>query len=294
MNPRVNLTGAYDLHIHAAPSIYPRYITDEEAAEQAREAGLAAIMLKCHFESTVSRARLVNKLVPEVSTYGGLVLNRYVGGLNIRLVETVLEQGGKQIWFPTMDSKEHSRIFGSVGSYGLASMGAREDAEKVSGISVVSEDGTLTSEASAIIELVREKKAIVGTCHLSREELHAVVQHAGAIGAKALITHPFFAVPNLSVEELRTLTDLGGIAELLAISAFNLPTAHQASLHRVKEAIDQIGPDKFIISSDGGQPFNPMPSEALRVYAESLFELGVPASDLRTMMVENPERMLSA
>ena len=292
MNIRVDLSGAYDLHIHSAPSIYPRLISDEEAAQQAREFGLAGIMLKCHFESTVSRARLVNKLVPEVSTYGGVVLNSFVGGINPRTVETILEQGGKEIWLPTMDSAEHQRIFGSVGSYGLASMDAKGEERTSKGITLLDSSGELTKETRRVIELVRDYKAILGTCHLSRAELRDVVSYAGEIEVKTLITHPFFSVPNLNKKELKELIDLGGIAELLAITAFNLPTHHRPSLHLIKEAIEEIGPSKFVISSDGGQPFNPTPCEALRVYAESLFELGVPSNDLRTMMVENPERML--
>jgi len=292
MNPRIKLTGAYDLHIHSAPSIYPRYITDEEAAQQARDADLAGIMLKCHFESTVSRAFFVNKLVPEVCTYGGIVLNTFVGGINPRIVETILDQGARQVWFPTMDSAEHQRVFGSVGSYGLASMDANDQERATQGITVLTSSGELTHETRRIIELVQAHKAIIGTCHLSREELRAVVKYAGEIGTKTLITHPFFTVPDLGTDELKELTDLGGIAELLAITVFNLPTSHRPPLQRIKEAIDLIGPDKFIISSDGGQPFNPTPCEALRVYAESLFELGVPANDLRMMMVETPERML--
>ena len=293
MNSRISLRGAYDLHIHSAPSIYPRYITDEEAAVQAREAGLAGIMIKCHFESTVSRAQLVNRLVPEVKTYGGVVLNGFVGGLNVQMVEAVLDQGAKQIWFPTMDSAEHRRVFGSVGSYGVASMDSEGQGSGSQGISVVSQSGDLLPETRRIIELVREHNAILGTCHLSRGELRAVASYAGTIGAKTLITHPFFAVPNLSKDELRELTDLGATAELLAITAFNLPTPHRAELKAIHQAIVEIGVGKIIISSDGGQPFNPMPSEALRVYAESLFELGISATDLRTMMIENPERMLS-
>lgn len=288
LNPRVSLEGAYDLHIHTAPSIYPRYVDDIEAARQARAAGMRGIMLKCHFESTVSRAYHTEQSVPGIRVFGGIVLNRFVGGINPRIVETVLEQGGKQVWMPTMDSEEHRRVFGSVRSYGLKSMDARVGEGNLPGISVLDSAGDLIAEAKAIIHLIASAGAVLGTSHLSFDEMEKTVLHAQRVGAKVLITHPFFTLPNLDVPRLKRLTDLGAIAELCAVTVFNLPTKHRPSLHSIKHAIDEIGPAKFIISSDAGQPFNPAPTEALRVYVESLFELGVPMADLRAMIAETP------
>jgi len=293
LNPRVSLEGAYDLHIHTAPSIYPRYLDDVEAALQARAAGMKGVMFKCHYESTVSRAFHTAHAVPGINVYGGIVLNNFVGGINPRIVEAVLEQGARQIWMPTMDSEEHRRVFGSVGSYGLKSMDAKGIERELAGISVLDKRGELIDVVKKVIDLVKDFDAILGTCHLSYDELLAVVRYAREVGAKVLVTHPFFTVPNLSKEALKQLTDLGGVAELTAVTAFNLPSSHRVSLQVVKEAIDYIGPNKFIISSDAGQPFNPVPVEAIRVYVESLYELGVPKTDLRTMMVETPEWLLS-
>lgn len=51
--------------------------------EEAGRAGMAGIMLKSHYESTIARAILANiHCASCTKAYGGLVLNWPVGGLN--------------------------------------------------------------------------------------------------------------------------------------------------------------------------------------------------------------------
>lgn len=96
-----DLKGAIDIHVHSSPSIFPRSVNDLELAEQAKQAGMRAIVLKAHEESTVSRAKLVSKVVEGIEVYGSLVLNEYVGGLNPYAVDMAIQQGAKLIWMPT-------------------------------------------------------------------------------------------------------------------------------------------------------------------------------------------------
>ena len=289
-NQRIMLENAFDLHIHTAPDVFPRYLTDVEAASLARSHGMEAIMLKCHHESTVSRATHTEVQVPGIKVFGGIVLNRYVGGLNVQAVETALKAGAKEVWMPTTDSEFHRKTFGSVGSYGLRSMDASETQQTVKfGITILNEKGELIPEIISIIDLIIEFNVIFGTSHLSPEEDFEVLRYAQGKNAKILVTHPFFRLPNLDLGSMQKMADMGAIFELVAVDHFNLPTEHHPTVHRAKEAIDAIGPNKFILSSDAGQPFNPNPAEAIRVVAESLFELGTPKEDLRLIMVDVPK-----
>ena len=52
------LHDAVDLHIHSAPSHFPRNVNDIEAAQNAAS-GMKAIVIKNHRESTVGRAKLL-------------------------------------------------------------------------------------------------------------------------------------------------------------------------------------------------------------------------------------------
>src|ERR1044071_7880825 len=46
------LQGSIDLHIHPSPSLFPRRIDAVEAAQQAAQAGMRAIVIKSHHHTT--------------------------------------------------------------------------------------------------------------------------------------------------------------------------------------------------------------------------------------------------
>lgn len=103
------LHGAIDLHTHSGPSPMPRRITHVEAARQASEAGFRAILVKCHYHSTVTD---VLAMAPELDgldtqVFGGVALNSVTGGLNPHAVDLALRLGGKIVWFPTISSAAH-------------------------------------------------------------------------------------------------------------------------------------------------------------------------------------------
>jgi len=94
-----DISGAFDLHIHSAPCLFPRIGDDLDLARHAAEANLSGILLKSHFESTVGRAALVRKVMPAVGVFGGLVLNGFTGGLNPLAVENALPPWPFPIWW---------------------------------------------------------------------------------------------------------------------------------------------------------------------------------------------------
>jgi hypothetical protein len=55
------LEGAIDLHVHSAPDVDIRRFNDLELASEAKRAGMGAILIKSHQNSTVERAWLVSK-----------------------------------------------------------------------------------------------------------------------------------------------------------------------------------------------------------------------------------------
>ena len=89
------LQGAIDIHVHAGPHLTssPRRVDPFEAAQEAKDAGMQAIVLLDVFEMTNGVSWLVNKIVPDFRTYGGLILNTVYGGMNPRAVKTALHYG---------------------------------------------------------------------------------------------------------------------------------------------------------------------------------------------------------
>ena len=106
------ITGLIDFHTHAAPDIFGRAIDDDELAALAASRQMEAIVFKNHVTHTADRAWLVRKHVPGIKVFGGITLNRAVGGLNPQAVEWMWRmQGGygRVVWFPTFDADNHVR-----------------------------------------------------------------------------------------------------------------------------------------------------------------------------------------
>lgn len=97
-----NLAGLIDLHIHSAPDVRARLLDDAAVARQAADAGMRAIVLKSHVTVTADRATLAERATGgAIRVFGGVALNRPVGGLNPFAVRTALQLGGRIVWLPT-------------------------------------------------------------------------------------------------------------------------------------------------------------------------------------------------
>ncbi|SVA99789.1 uncharacterized protein METZ01_LOCUS152643 [marine metagenome] len=286
----VELDGAVDLHIHSFPCVFQRRIDDREAAQAASDRGMAAIVLKSHHESTVSRAYLLQPEFPDMKIFGGVVLNQFVGGINPAAAEVALRLGAKEVWMPTIDAAHHVEVHGVRGGYDVQT----SDSEFVWGdpISAV-KDGKVTNEALTVLELIGKYEAILGTAHLSLEEISLLVPAAHERGVKKiLITHPYFRVPaGMNAEFLKEMIQYGAIAEFgyCTIS----PMWAYVNLQFTKDVMDDIGYDNCVVMSDTGQSHNPLPPEAVWLYAQGLSEKGVSPRNIEKLIKDTPKGLLS-
>ena len=89
-----SLAGVIDIHAHAASQTgalnFQRQFDAIQAAQIAKIYGMRGIVLKEHTTETASWAYLVSQVVPGVEVFGGIVLNRYVGGMNPAAVEAMI------------------------------------------------------------------------------------------------------------------------------------------------------------------------------------------------------------
>lgn len=293
----ISISGFYDLHIHSAPAPFVRIGDSEDIARWCAEAGMAGICIKSHFESTVSKVHHARKHLaadyPDFRIFSGIALNRGVGGVNPGAVELALEQGAKIVWFPTMDAAAHAEAFGGVGTWGLGSMtvGARIEGSPRGGFTVLGADGRLTAEAREVMALAAAYDAVLATGHLGRKEVFAVADHAASIGHRRLVvTHPEFRVPNLSLDDLMQLAEMGARFEFCAVNTFPLSRLH--SVEHIRDMILGVGVEHCIVSTDAGQLFNPPPPETLRVFVQSLHEIGVDEATIRALCIDNPLRLV--
>ena len=284
-----DISGAYDLHVHASPELFPRLGDDLDMARHAAEVGLAGLLIKNHCESTVGRARLAQKIIDGTKVFGGLVLNHFTGGINPAAVEASLALGAKQIWMPTIDAAAHGAVFGHLGGFGYQESGLKLHRL---GLSVLDDSGWLSEATKAIVELVRDAGAILGTAHLGREEIFALAAFAGEMKLdKLLITHPEFNPPRLSLEDLKALIHQGAWVELCGGNLYPIPG--QGRIDDYRGLVAELGARRIVLSSDAGQPRKSLPGEVLRIFAQCLLDKGVSQAEIDIMTKENPARLLS-
>jgi hypothetical protein len=271
------LEGACDIHVHSAPDIDPRRYDDFELAREAARAGMAAILIKSHQNSTVERAILASKAVADVQVFGGLVLNRPVGGLNPEAVRVALALGARQIWMPTRSAANHRRFYGQ---------------DDGAGIGILDGEGALLPPVAEILDLIAPTGCVLGTGHLSPDESCVLIAEARRRGVRNIVvTHPEWQGTYFPFDlQVRLAAAHGVLFERCYVS-----TTHRCGFTPMKTiagGIAAAGPETTILATDLGQPDTPPPAEGLRLYAEQLRAFGFTPDQLRRMAVENPARLL--
>jgi hypothetical protein len=270
------LAGAIDIHVHAAPDVFPRKFDDVELAMVACDAGYRGLLLKCHHFPTMGRAFHVRKRFPDFAFYGGLALNSPTGGLNPCAVEQALAMEAKEIWFPTLSAAHHRRQHG-LGQTGLA---------------ILDSGGRLRPAVNAIVKAVARADAILGTGHLSEAEISVLV--AGALDAgvrKIVITHPEWPPTSISLDLQARLAETGHVY-FERCYIVTLPGCGGVAMREIAEAIRAVGWQSTVLATDLGQRTNPCPIGGMRTYVSRLHDHGFTKAQLRHMVVTNPARLL--
>ena len=270
------LVGAIDMHVHAAPDASIRRLLDvEEAARQAEQAGMAGLVFKHHDYCTAPLAELVNKHLTSCRVFGSICLDGPVGGLNPEAVEHAAKLGARVVWMPTFSShQDRSRRGGQ-------------------GIRVVDDKGQLLEATRQILEIIREHQMVLATGHISRDETFAVVAAARAMGiSRIVITHPMTRSfgANLDVEDQVALAEQGAYIEHCFVAT--MPMHDRVDPAAMAEAIRRVGPARCVMSTDFGQLHNPPPVEGLRMFIASMLRMGFAPEEVRTMVKDNPARLL--
>lgn len=261
-----------DTHVHSAPDVKPRALTDRDVALAAANADMRAVVLKSHVTITADRAAIAEAAAHgRVRVLGGVVLNRAVGGLNPDAVAAALAMGGRIVWLPTTSARSTSPRL--EGRDGLA----------------VVEDGQAVPALVEILERVAAADAVLATGHLVREELRVVVPEAKRRGVRRiLVTHPELPLVGLDTETQRALARDGVLFERCWQSVLS----GGATLDRVIADTRAVGIEHTVLATDLGQPENPDPVDGYRAYVDVLAMSGFGGSDLERMASTNAATLL--
>jgi len=287
------LKGAVDIHMHPGPDIGgQRRLDFIEAAQQAREVGMKAIVFKPLSYPTTDRAYAAMKAVPGIEVFGGIMLDRAVGGLNPKAVKTAVEQcKAKVVYFPVFFSAYSvSRSAGSkLYSMRLKQLGA-DPSEK--GITILGRGDTILPEVEEILNIIAENKGtILDTAHLSPKESLILIEEARKRGVeKITVSHPTAAIIDATPGEQKEMARRGAYLVQTCAQLFHMPEAEDP--HKILEAIKAAGPEHCCMATDCGHINYPAPVEALRIFIRIMMGMGLTEAQINTMIKENPAKIL--
>jgi hypothetical protein len=275
--PPKMLPGVIDIHVHSDPDSVPRSIDAIDLARLAKQRGMRGLVLKNHYESTAALAYTVRKEVPGIEVFGGIDLNRTVGGINPAAVERmILMKGGwgRVIWMPTFDAENQVRF-------------SKENRPFVA----VAKDGKLLAEVQQVIMLAAKSHLLLETGHSSAEEGLLIVREARRAGVEhVVVTHAMKAPVHMTIPQMQQAAAAGAFIELdYGGMVGRNPEFHIADYAK---AIRAIGPRACILSSDLGQPGNPLHPDGLAALFEALGKEGFSQADIDLMSKTNPARVL--
>jgi len=273
---------AVDTHMHTAPGAFPRHDTDFSAARKARQQGMRAIVTKNHHFETASRAQNVRDELG-FDLLGGITLNEWVGGLNPHAVDGVANFDADIVWMPTITAANH------LENAAVQMFEAEEEAK--GGITVLDDDGELTGVTLDVLDRIADHEFVIGLSHLSPRESIALVDEATDRGVEEfLVQHPHANFLNYSLDQMRTITDLGATLEFHYICTSEM-MGNAATIDDYVAAVDAVGPENAVMATDGGATANPPAMEQFKRFIRAMLEAGVSESEVETMIQENPKRI---
>jgi len=285
-----SLAGVIDIHAHTAPETsmnnFKRAYDAIEAAQIAHLYGMRGLVLKEHNTETGSWAYLASQVVPGVEVYGGIVLNKAVGGINPVAVESMaLTRGGRGrvVYMPTVDA-------------------AARNPPGAPHAVAVSRNGQLLPEVLEVLRVVAKYDLALSTGHVSTDEALMVVRAAKEAGVKKMyVQHPNHGGIVMSMAKMKEAVGMGALIEIV-LSGEGFTGGRPQTVNRDNPVMDygpqkladirELGPANIVISTDLGQPGRVNYAQAFQTAMAVLAKSGFSQSEIDVMTKQNPARLL--
>jgi hypothetical protein len=274
-NDHIELEGIIDIHAHIGPATalsISRSLDAIEAAQLAQRHGMRAIVFKQHYLETASWAYLVSRVVPGIKLFGGIALNRSVGGLNPNAVEQVATFAGgfgRVVYMPTFESEHYNPN---------------------SPIAVpVSKNGQLLPAVLEVLKVVAKYDMTLSTGHSSPAESIMIIKAAKAAGVnKIYVQHPIMPRVGMSIELQKEAIKLGAMVEYVLGEAL----ATQKDFEHWTQSIKEVGPENVVLGSDLGQWGRALPTDGYKLLIPRMLKAGFTKAQIDTMTKSNPAKLI--
>jgi Family of unknown function (DUF6282) len=283
------LDGAIDLHRHG----YPELSFDQRAAredvadlENCRELGMTAVVLKSHLWPTVGRAYLLGQQVPGLDVLPSITLNAGVGGYAPPMVELAAQQGARVVYLPTWSSA-HDVAHGGI-TKTVTRLLRHSRLDTMPCVETLDSAGRLRPQVRECLEVAAAYGLLVYTGHLSPAEALAVAE--SGLAPRLVFSHPDSHSVGATWAEAARIADAGALVEVTALGIY--PQIGRTTPDELADLVGVVGAQRCVLTSDYFFDWAPFSATMLTDLAAGLAATGVTVPELRTMLVDNPRRML--
>ncbi|MDD5111839.1 MAG: DUF6282 family protein [Candidatus Altiarchaeota archaeon] len=294
------LAKSYDMHFHIGPDILPRKYNAEELVK-AEEGKIAGVAFKAHSFPTITAINAAKKNAESsVQLIGSLTLNYFMGGFNASAIYASAVMSKKYpiiVWFPTVHAENHLRKNKSKYEFPPEwvkdpSFVARKKNE-LRAIKVTDWNNKLFDKCERVLKMMQKMECILATGHLSWKESEVLATEALDMGLPVIITHPMQRDIKMPLKVQKKLADKGAYIEYCYIMYLDRDHPGDYPPEEQVKCMREIGADRVLLTSDGGQVRNPGPSECLHEYVKLLSKHGLEEKEFHQMLVKNPKRILA-
>jgi len=132
----------------------------------------------------------------------------------------------------------------------------------------------------------------MATGHNSPEDDFLLIQEARKQGVKEMVvTHAILSPTSMTIAQMQEAAKLGAYIEFVYNGLIG--ASKQFDFADYAQAIRAVGVEHCILSSDMGQPANPLHPDGLQLFFDGLKKQGLSQSDIDQMSKVNPARLLS-
>jgi hypothetical protein len=232
--------------------------------------------------------------IPPVRCAFGATTDTFLGGPTLARVREMVAHGAAAIWLPVITHVNSMIRIGAPGflarqNQGLPPM-SEERARALGGTSLV-ERGRVRPEIIEVCRFLADHDVLLFFGHAPPEEVLLLAEELSRMGfRKAVVDHPLSQVTHFTHEQLRSLVQAG---VFLNWTYDELSPMLGVDPQDMVDAIQAVGPEHCVLSSDAGDPVLPHTVECMRLMLAILESYGLSASAVRQMAVENPSRLLN-
>jgi dihydroorotase-like cyclic amidohydrolase len=224
-------------------------------------------------------------MVPDIEVFGGIVLNKAVGGINPVAVESMaLTRGlrGRVVYMPTNDA-------------------AARNPRSPTAVAV-SRNGQLLPEVLEVLKIVAKYDLCLSTGHVSTEEALMVIRAAKDAGVKKIyVQHPNHGGLVMSMAQMKEAVRMGALIEIV-LSGEGFTGGGPKVINAENPVMDYgpqkladiraLGPANIVISTDLGQPGRVNYAQAFQMALTVLAKSGFSQAEIDMMTKQNPARLL--